>query len=129
MTSVLERGFGSSGALDLRVISKEDVRPDVIVNYFRRVRSGPNDVLLFYYTGHGAIFEGQGHVLTTSHGNLLRETLRKEMTARRPRLCVILTDCCSSLVKRRKEPPMVGAPRRRSRLRRSCDVCFSSIRA
>lgn len=110
MTAVLQQGFGKTQILNLRVISKEDVRPDVIVNHFRDIRSGPNDVLLFYYTGHGATFEGQGHVLTTSHGNLLRDTLRAQMSAKRPRLCVILTDCCSSLVKRRREPPAPGAP-------------------
>jgi Caspase domain len=109
MTSALRGGFGNIGILDMKVISKQDVRPDVIVNYFRRVPSGPNDVLLFYYTGHGATFEGEGHTLTTSYGNLLRQTLVNQMRGRRPRLCVLLTDCCSSLVKPRKIAPAPGA--------------------
>jgi hypothetical protein len=46
MTSVLRGGFGNSGILDMKVISRDELRPDVIVDYFRRVPSGPNDVLL-----------------------------------------------------------------------------------
>jgi hypothetical protein len=109
MTSVLRGGFGNSGILDLRVISRREVSPEVILEYFRNVPSGPNDVLLFYYTGHGATFEGKGHTLTTSYGNLLRQTLVNLMHARQPRLCVVLTDCCASLVKARKEAPAPGA--------------------
>ncbi len=109
MTSVLRGGFGSSGILDMRVVSGQDVRPDLIANFFRTVPSGPNDVLLFYYTGHGATIEGEGHALTTSHGNLLRQTLVNLMRARKPRLCVVLTDCCSSLVRPRQQAPAPGA--------------------
>ena len=110
MSAALASGFGSTGLLNLRVLDGVDVGPDAILNYFRNVRSGPNDVLLLYYTGHGATLEGRGHVLTTSHGNLLRGTLRAAMKTRQPRLSIILTDCCSSLVKRREEPPTIGAP-------------------
>ena len=72
MSSILVNGFGHTGILNLRVLTGPDVRPDVIVDYFRNVPAGPNDVLLIYYSGHGATFEGQGHFLTTSHGNLSR---------------------------------------------------------
>ena len=83
----------------------------LIVNYFRKLQSGPNDVLFFYYTGHGAIFEGQGHVLTTSHGNLLRETLRKQMSADDPRLCVIVDRLLLEPGEAAgRKPPMAGAP-------------------
>ena len=92
MSAILTNGFGNTGILDLRVLSGPDVRPDVIVDYFRNVPVGPNDVLLFYYSGHGATFEGQGHVLTTSHGNLSRDTLRAAVTGRGARLSVLLTD-------------------------------------
>jgi hypothetical protein len=66
--------------------------------------------LFFYYSGHGATIEGRGHALTMSHGNLLRSDLRAILAQRRPRLSVVLTDCCASLVKPRKEPPQPGAP-------------------
>ena len=126
-SAILANGFGNTGILSLRVLTGPDVRPDVIVDYFRNVPAGPNDVLLFYYSGHGATFEGQGHVLTTSHGNLSRDTLRTALTERRPRLSVLLTDCCASLVKRRPQPPAPGAGHRSLASRRSCAACSFNI--
>src|SRR5262249_12624788 len=99
-------GFGKSGLLNLRVLSGASVRPETISNALRGLPVGPNDTLLFYYSGHGATIEGRGHALTTSHGVLMRDRLRNHTGARRPRLSVILTDCCSSLVK--PGPPMPG---------------------
>src|SRR5262249_31158963 len=78
--------------------------------YFRRVACGPDDVLLFFYTGHGATVEGRGHVLTTSHGNVDRAVVRSEMQARRARLCILLTDCCSTVVRLRPRGPMPAGP-------------------
>jgi hypothetical protein len=110
IVSVLQKGLGGPTRLNLDVLSGADVRPDAILTYYRTVRSSPNDVLLCYYSGHGATIEGRGHVLTTSYGNLLRRTLRAAMEARRPRLAVLLTDCCSTLIKPRRGPPAPGAP-------------------
>ena len=113
MTAALASGFGDSGLLQLRVLAGADVSPEAIINYFRTVPAGPNDVLLFYYSGHGGMFEGQGHVLTTSHGNLSRSTLRAVLSRRQPRLGVILTDCCSSIVRRQPQfqAPAAAPPR------------------
>lgn len=110
MTMVLTNGFGQSRLLNLRVLSGANVRPDTITNAIRGMPVGPNDTLLFYYSGHGATIEGRGHALTTSHGVLMRDRLRNDMAARRPRLSVILTDCCSSLVKPGPPAPGMGAP-------------------
>jgi len=111
ISAALTSGFEDKRMLNVRYLKGADVRPDVIVDTICRLPIGANDALLFYYTGHGATFEGAGHVLTTSHGNLRRSVLRGAMTARQPRLAVILTDCCASLGKlqRQTEPPALGA--------------------
>jgi hypothetical protein len=110
MSAALGAGFGNSRILEMKVLEGNDVRPEVIAGYFRTLRCGQDDVLLFYYSGHGAMVEGRGHMLTTSHGNLARSDLRAVMGAKQPRLSVLLTDCCSSLFKPRKLPPAPGAP-------------------
>jgi hypothetical protein len=110
MTAALESGFGSTGLLQLRVLEADKLSPNAIVSAIRGLPIGPDDTLLVYYTGHGATVEGRGHVLTMAHGNLLRSDLRAIMAKKRARLSVLLTDCCSSLVKPRKEPPVMGAP-------------------
>jgi hypothetical protein len=109
MTAALASGFGSTRLLNLRILKGGEVSPRAVVDAIRGFPIGPNDTLLFYYSGHGATFEGRGHVLTMSHGNLLRSDLRAVVAQRRARLSVLLTDCCSSLVKPQKEPPMAGA--------------------
>jgi hypothetical protein len=110
MVSVLRQGLGGPPLLKLDVLNGEDVQPEAILNYYKNLPSGPNDALLFYYSGHGATIEGRGHVLTTSDGNLMRATLRAAMETRRARLCALLTDCCSTLIKPRRVPPAPGAP-------------------
>jgi hypothetical protein len=109
LSAALVSGFGSTRLLSLNVLKGADVSASAIVNAIRRLPSGPNDAILFYYTGHGATFEGRGHTLTTSRGNLARSDLRAVVEQRRARLGVILTDCCASLVRPRKEPPAPGA--------------------
>jgi hypothetical protein len=109
MAGVLQKGFGGSSMLKLRVLRGGQVGPEAILDHFRSVPSGPNDVLLLYYSGHGATVEGRGHVLTTSHGNLARSTLRSVMESRRPRLTVLLTDCCATVLRLRNLPMAPGA--------------------
>ena len=58
----------------------------------------PQDTLLFYYTGHGAADPIRGHCLTFANGQrLFRSDLNAWMAALKPRLAVVLTDCCSKL--------------------------------
>jgi hypothetical protein len=51
--------------------------------------------VVFYYSGHGAYDEQTGHYLDLpDRGLLRRETIRQTLLNHRPRLAVILTDCC-----------------------------------
>lgn len=68
----------------------------------------PNDSVLFFYGGHGALTKN-GHVLkmTVEPGkDVLRSDLRKELEGLGAGLAVLLTDCCST--KERSEEPVEG---------------------
>jgi hypothetical protein len=84
---------------DILVLTGKDVRDDLILSYYRDLKVGPNDVLLFYYAGHGATDDQKGHFMALQDlatKPLLRSDLRKAMQQKQPGLIVILTDCCST---------------------------------
>jgi hypothetical protein len=89
--------------LELTILQGRDATPARILDYYRNLQTGPDEALLFYYAGHGAFnnFNGQAgnHYLTMDAGSLERHILLRAMQAKRAGLIVLLTDCCSDVVK------------------------------
>jgi hypothetical protein len=81
----------------LTVIEGKDVTPERIVAYYRDLKVEADDGLLCFYGGHGATDPEKGHYLKLAcRRPLVRSELRKAMEAKRARLTVILSDCCST---------------------------------
>ncbi len=80
----------------LTVLQGNDATPQKVLNYYETLQTRATESLFFYYTGHGCFVPGKGQVLTTKHGSLERSQLREAMMKHKPKLAVILTDCCSS---------------------------------
>ncbi|MCE9566020.1 MAG: caspase family protein [Planctomycetes bacterium] len=82
---------------DLVVLTGESITPDQILAHYKNLKVGPDDGLLFYYSGHGSIRPGKGHTLELQKGKnpLTRSDVVAAMTAKKPLLAVLLTDCCS----------------------------------
>src|SRR5579885_3205767 len=40
----------------LKVLEGDNLMPDQIVDYYRDLKTGPNEGLVFFYSGHGATF-------------------------------------------------------------------------
>ena len=68
--------------------------PSTILKAIQEFQVGPDDAVVFYYTGHGGA-DDRGHYLAMEKGKLYRAELRRSMLAKRPRLAVIMTDCCN----------------------------------
>ncbi|MFO0958618.1 MAG: caspase family protein [Isosphaeraceae bacterium] len=96
--NIFEKGILDTRLLRATTLQGAQVHPNQILDYYRRVAIGPDDTLVFYYSGHGAIDPDRGQAMTTERGVLFRRDLQALMESRRARLNVILTDCCSNIV-------------------------------
>jgi hypothetical protein len=108
MESLLRTGIPPN-RLELTVFNKAgQLTRNSILNYYRNLKTGPSEALLFYYAGHGATDPDKGHFFALQELDtepLIRDELRREMLQKKTGLVVILTDCCSNrypLKKKRK---------------------------
>jgi hypothetical protein len=79
----------------LDILSGADATPARVLAYYRDLKVAPADALLCYYSGHGGAHKGGDHFLAMKGGQLPRAELRRAMQAKRPRLLVLLSDCCA----------------------------------
>ncbi len=82
----------------LDILHGPDATPARVRDYYRNLKVQPSEALLFYYSGHGGTDQGRGHFLDLKAGRLFRSELRTAMEAKRPRLLVLLSDCCAGYV-------------------------------
>jgi hypothetical protein len=94
----------------LTVLEGADATPAKILNYYQTLPTRPGDALFFYYSGHGGTSKTDGHYLAMAAGNLSRSQVRAAMTARRPRLLVLLTDCCADFGTDSGDGPVATRP-------------------
>ncbi|EIJ44318.1 Caspase domain-containing protein [Beggiatoa alba B18LD] len=57
-----------------------------------------DDVILFYFSGHGGMEQGKTFLYTSDSANLDRQSLEKAVAAKNARLKIILTDACSNSI-------------------------------
>jgi len=73
---------------------------EAIENYYHSLngRVTAKDTVVFYYSGHGAFDSEQYHYMATKTGPVPRFKVRDAIWAMdpRPKLIVIITDCCSA---------------------------------
>lgn len=74
--------------------SDDQAVPERIADLIRNIASGPDDVVLFYFSGHGGN-DDRGEYLALAGGRLYRDVIREAVTGTGCRLAVILTDCCN----------------------------------
>ena len=74
-----------------------------VLNAIRNANVGSNDVLFFYYGGHGGCIEntreqywGLENADRSSQDTLYRKDVRSALLAKGARLTVLISDCCSS---------------------------------
>ena len=88
-----------------------DIRDDLnnmkenLLTAIRNCPAGPEDTVIFFYSGHGA-YDSNGHYLVMPDGKntLPRQSIIREIQKKQPRLIVLITDSCNTLVPRAPVP-------------------------
>lgn len=80
--------------ISMTLESNEDAKPANILSALAELKPTEDDTLLVYYTGHGAV-DDHGHYFAIAGGKLYRDDLKREMQRRKPRLAILISDCCN----------------------------------
>src|SRR5262249_24922902 len=103
----LLRGGIPPARLHLNVLKGSQLTRANVLAYSRTLKPGPDEALVFFYGGQGAISPRRGPFLQLQNGRrseeLVRSELRQAMLAKKAGLTVILTECCGVF-------PAVGGP-------------------
>lgn len=113
LTSLLRHHIPKS-RMQITVLKGDRATPANIRAYYRSLKVTPQEGMFFFYGGHGAIDPKKGHYLALQFNKtpMLRDDLRFLMKSKKAGLTVIVTDCCSNLVRLRAMPREVfPAPR------------------
>lgn len=95
----------------LKVLRGKDATRDNVLDYYRNLQAGPDEGVVFYYSGRGATFkEGHALELGPDKEKLKRSLLIGAMRQNNAGLTVILTECCANraLDDRRGEPRAIA---------------------
>jgi hypothetical protein len=89
------------------VLEGKKVTRQDILRYYRDLKTGPDEALLFFYAGHGCIDHDLGQCLQPQMAKtplVPRAEVRKAMEQKGAGLVVLLTDCCSTRLKAKPKP-------------------------
>jgi hypothetical protein len=110
LKSILSAAFekqGLTGRVTIDKFTGKQMTTDNILGYYENLQPEASEALVFYYSGHGGHHLTKGHYLAMHSGQLYRSALLAAMQKHKPRLVVVLTDCCANLAggARPEEPP------------------------
>jgi hypothetical protein len=89
------RDAGQERRLVWKVLEGQDAQPRAVLQAIEGLRPSPDDTVLVYYAGHGAIEASLGHYLKMSAGRLYRSEIQAAMKRHRVRLSVLVTESCA----------------------------------
>jgi len=69
-----------------------------ILSTINTLQSGSNDVIFYYFSGHGLMEKGKTYMLTADEQNLGRAEVESIINAKNARLKMLITDACSNAV-------------------------------
>jgi len=84
--------------LNLRMILGEQLSPQSVLQNIDSLRvERQKDVIVFYYTGHGAFDSARGQFFAMpKQQQILRSEVEAAIIAKEPRVAVSITDCCAA---------------------------------
>lgn len=103
--------------LELTVLQGEQLTRDGILQYFKNLKTSPDDAVLFFYAGHGKIDEQKKPYFAPQKGKvptITRAEVRRAMSEKKPGLIILLSDCCSTENRLRLQGEDAAGKRERS---------------
>ncbi len=97
MTFLLESAIPKA-KLEITKFTGKEVTANQVLAHYQSLNVNRDDVLLFYYFGHGSCSGCGQHRMNGKHDTVCREAVLRAMKAKGARLNVLLTDCCASIV-------------------------------
>ncbi len=109
MRSYVQKMATLSGLeLSIREFTADQFRNQKVQSHISTLKVGPDDVLFFYYSGHG--FRYQDQKVIWPYFDMLKpisfEKVISDLRAKTPRLLVALTDACNKVLEGVSEPQM-----------------------
>ena len=99
---VNERTFVNQESSKIQKDPQPDIiKPAQVTEWLSRVKTGPTDTLLIYFSGHGKMDRYHSHWLhfdETSDNRLSRDALEARLGEKPARLKMLITDTCSQMV-------------------------------
>ncbi len=87
--------------------SKDEATRNGVLEWVRNVKAATNDIVFMYYAGHGGMkSNGQTFLATEGEWLFRSELVNAIEQIKSPRLTILITDCCSSLVSSNVDPTM-----------------------
>jgi hypothetical protein len=87
---------GLEGRVTIDHFTGDKCSPKVVLDYYNKLDTNEDEALFFYFSGHGGYTKAKGHFMAFTRGPLFRKDLLTAMDKRKPRLRVVLTDCCAN---------------------------------
>ncbi len=87
---------GLEGRVTIDHFTGAKCSPREVLDYYAKLDTNEDEALFFYFSGHGGYSKAKGHLMAFTRGPLYRKDLLAAMDKRKPRLRVVLTDCCAN---------------------------------
>ena len=69
-----------------------------IVSTLKSIQCGNDDIILYYFSGHGLMEKGKTYMLTADEQNLGRDEVASIISSKKARLNMLISDCCSNSI-------------------------------
>lgn len=104
LKNLFEEGIPESKR-KITILADDFLTPEALFESIEKLNVADSDSLLFYFCGHGVIDKDENHLFNLPTGQVLRSKVLDAIQRKKPRLCVLLSDCCAAI-----EPPFRWMP-------------------
>ena len=102
------------------ILTNYDANPTLVLRKLKEAQINHNDVVVFYYAGHGYRTESKGDspwpnlAFSVSSKGLTYESIMSELSNKHPQFLLTLVDICNNVIPEASAPPVITSTLRRA---------------